>query len=336
MLKFEQNEASPMDDFTREAECTYKDEHYSVRDNGAVLRHSRPGKQPRPTDNQWTFGNPNIKTGYMEIGSARVHIIVATAFYGAKSTKVYVVDHLDTNRRNNRLENLRWLTRLENVLKNDVTRKKIELACGCSIEEFLADPAKFRDRIQEPNVSWMRTVSPEEAKACLQNMQAWAKSDKLPSGGSLGAWVFKPLGTKLRHAEPISEVVASKTFNAVQKNWRVPSEFPCCPQGITQEPITAYYQMLNKGSIFCNNDVYTSIVLNSAISEDGLYLYVITESTAGEKAVKPWGLAKIAYENGRFVHISLGSFFTKDGAEKRFCLAQGLEWTGGDSIDDYC
>jgi hypothetical protein len=33
---------------------------------------------------------------------------------------------------------------------------------------------------------------------------------------------------------------------------------------------------------------------------------------------------------------SLGSFFTKEGAEKQFCLAQDLEWFGGDSVDDYC
>lgn len=25
-------------------ECVYKDEHYSVRDNGAVMRHLREGK----------------------------------------------------------------------------------------------------------------------------------------------------------------------------------------------------------------------------------------------------------------------------------------------------
>jgi len=26
----------------------------------------------------------------------------------------------------------------------------------------------------------------------------------------------------------------------------------------------------------------------------------------------------------------------KDGAEKQFTLAQGFEWTGVDTIDDYC
>lgn len=45
-----------VEDFRQEAECIYKDERYSVRDNGAVFRHPRDGKRPRPTDNQWTFG----------------------------------------------------------------------------------------------------------------------------------------------------------------------------------------------------------------------------------------------------------------------------------------
>ncbi len=68
-------------DFNKEVICSFKDERYSVRDNGAVLRHAREGKRPRPTDNQWTFGKQNDMTGYMEIASVRVHIIVATAFH---------------------------------------------------------------------------------------------------------------------------------------------------------------------------------------------------------------------------------------------------------------
>ncbi|WP_294143305.1 HNH endonuclease signature motif containing protein [uncultured Sanguibacteroides sp.] len=34
---------------------------------------------------------------------------------------IYVVDHIDTNRQNNRIENLRWLTKLENVLLNPIS-----------------------------------------------------------------------------------------------------------------------------------------------------------------------------------------------------------------------
>ena len=51
-------------DCHREVDCIYDDEKYSVRDNGAVMRHPRTGKRPRPTDNKWTFGKPNNQNGY--------------------------------------------------------------------------------------------------------------------------------------------------------------------------------------------------------------------------------------------------------------------------------
>ena len=100
-----------LNDFKKESECIYKDECYSVRDNGAVLRNPRDNKPPRPTDNKWTFGKVNNKTGYLEITSARIHRIVATAFHGEPPTKEHVVDHIDTNKQNNKPENLRWVTR---------------------------------------------------------------------------------------------------------------------------------------------------------------------------------------------------------------------------------
>jgi len=54
-----------------------------------------------------------------------------------------------------------------------------------------------------------------------------------------------------------------------------------------------------------------------------------------EDAMKAWSLAQVNYEDNIYVHTNLGSFFEKVGAEKQFVLLQGLEWTGGDSIDDY-
>lgn len=49
---------SILNDYTEIKECSYKGEHYSVRDNGAVLRHAREGKRIRKDDNTWTFGKP--------------------------------------------------------------------------------------------------------------------------------------------------------------------------------------------------------------------------------------------------------------------------------------
>lgn len=319
-------------------ECHYKNEHYSVRDNGAVLRHPGVDNRSRQYDNKWTFGKLNSKTGYLEIAAVRVHRIVAMAFHGEPPTKEHVVDHIDANKRNNRPENLRWVTRLENVLLNPITAKRIALVCG-SVEAFLANPSKFRDKFQEPNYNWMCTVSSQEAQISLERLLAWAKSDKRPSGGSLGEWVFNRSTWQNQDVETIldvPEIVKSKTLNAGQRDWKVPSEFPCCPQEYSIEPLTTYAEKLKIGSVFCRNEVYSSLVSKSAVSEDRLSLYVITESTEGKDAVKPWALAKITFENGLFIHTSINSFFTKEGAEKQFCLAQGLDWSGGDSIDDYC
>lgn len=124
-----------LNDFKLQNECIYKDEKYSVRDNGAVLRYPPDKKRRRSIDNNWTFGKLNIKTGYLEIASVRIHRIVATAFLGEAPTKEHVVDHIDTNKQNNRPENLRWVTRLENILLNPITARRIELVCG-SFEIF--------------------------------------------------------------------------------------------------------------------------------------------------------------------------------------------------------
>ena len=183
---------TPDSDFNQEITCTYKDELYSVRDNGAVLRHPRINGRLRSTDNQWTFGKLNSKTGYLEIVAVRVHRIVAKAFHGEPPTKEHVVDHIDTNKQNNRPENLRWITRLDNVLQNPITVKRIESICKCSIEAFITNPQKYRDLLSNAptNIQWMRIVSREEAQESLKNLTRWAKTDKPLLGKTLGEWIF--------------------------------------------------------------------------------------------------------------------------------------------------
>lgn len=127
-----------LNDYTQELLCIYKGETYSVRDNGSIMRHPRPDMLFRKKDNLWTFGD-KIHEGYLLFCSERVHRIVALAFHGNPPTSQHVVDHIDTNRQNNRPENLRYLTRLENILNNEITRRKVEYICG-SIEAFLNDP----------------------------------------------------------------------------------------------------------------------------------------------------------------------------------------------------
>jgi len=121
--------------FSREVTCTYRGETYLVRDNGAVLTRRRDHARLRPLDEKWTFGRVNKKRGYMQVASIPVHRVVATAFLGPQPSKDHVVDHIDTNRRNNRPENLRWVTKLENILLNPITARRVEIAYGF-IEHF--------------------------------------------------------------------------------------------------------------------------------------------------------------------------------------------------------
>ncbi len=202
-----------LNDYERELVCQYKGETYSVRDNGSVLRHPKTNKKPRPTDNKWTFGKYNVKTGYAEIAGERVHRIVATAFHGVAPSSQHVVDHIDTNRRNNRPENLRWITKLENILLNPITVKKIEFACD-SIEEFLKDPSKLRQSYIDKDFEWMRTVTKEEASASLERMLGWAKNDTPSYGGSLGEWIYRrSLPKKTIEPEKTSDITLSEDLN---------------------------------------------------------------------------------------------------------------------------
>jgi len=348
-----------VDDYTCEADCVYKEEHYSVRNNGAVMRHAREGKRMRKDDGVWTFGKPNDRTGYMEIAGQRVHRIVAFAFHGEPPTKEYVVDHIDTNRRNNRPENLRWVTRLENALNNPITRARIENICG-SIENFLADPSILRGHEHiDNNFGWMRTVSSEEARASLQRLTEWAKDPPKPQGGAIGEWIYKEvkpysattgMSTLYRgstknleetfHEEQVEppvepnkdDSIPSLTPNAVQIDWRTPSEFPFCPQAATDKPLAEYASRLKRGEPFCRNEIYSSIIDDFALTDGGNALWV---KTHGE-GIKPWALARVVYKDVVYMHYNEGSFFKEDGATKYFTLAQGLEWTGGEVFDDYC
>jgi hypothetical protein len=125
-----------INDFNQVIDCIYKNERYSVRDNGGVFRHPVVGKRARPNDNQWTFGKVNQDSGYMVIASVPIHRIVATAFHGEPPSLGHVVDHIDTNKQNNRQENLRWVTRLENILLNPITAKRIAIVY-CTAFSFL-------------------------------------------------------------------------------------------------------------------------------------------------------------------------------------------------------
>jgi len=377
-----------VDDYNEIKDCIYKDEHYSARDNGAVMRHPREGKKLRKDDNVWTFGKPNDKTGYMEIAGQRVHRIVAFAFLGNPPTDQHVVDHIDTNRRNNRPENLRWLTKLENILCNETTRKKVELICG-SVEAFLNDPTLlFGYETEDKNFSWMKNVTPEEAKNCLDNWKHWAKTaapnpNYKKEERHVGDWIFdKPIikdtnrtsnvvpqfvdnamakDTKVNSS--ISEVEESNTVDtkewlaetfgnkevnneepeydglsdsltpsAKQRYWRTPTEFPCCPAEVTDDGLQVYKDNLKEGVLFSSNNFVKYYVIDKAIIPNKNDLIVLCTNNEGE-VFGAYALCSVKIENGKFVHMSIKRYGSKDVATHFFNLIIGKkEWTEDDFI----
>lgn len=327
-----------LNDYTETKNCFYKGERYSVRDNGAVLRHAREGMRIREKDNVWTFGKPDLNNGYMKMGSEMVHRIVAFAFLGEPPTPQHVVDHIDTNRKNNRPNNLRWLTKLENVLNNPITRKKIEYLCG-SMENFINDPSIIHEFVDKnPSYEWMRTVTQEEAKNSYERLRSWdeLKSNEKSLRGTIGDWIYAPHEVKNEFSYVCSDTAQimyftdSLTPNAIQKHWRTPTEFPLCPSQAGDTPLITYLNNLKKGEIVTRNQ-YTIQIVNDFVLCNNI-LMLRTHAYSG---IKKFAIISITFENGKYVHEGK-QFFKEQGAEKAFILAQGLEWNGEDGIDDYC
>lgn len=319
-----------VDDYNKVKECDYKDDHYSVRDNGSIMRQKRDGKPKRKYDEVWSFGIPNPQTGYMMFCNERVHRIVATAFHGPAPTHDHVVDHIDTNRQNNRPENLRWCTRLENALNNPITRKKIEYICG-SVEAFLENPQLlWGHEMEDSHFSWMKTVTKEEAKNCLDNWSNWANSVK-PESNTIKSehkndkWMFEnPFMNKVpngnggymsidrAHVIPttlISEdteedydnTTESLTPSARQRYWRTPTNFPFCPKIVTDDGLQEYFRSLQIGEVFSKNERYEPYyVVDKGISKEGDSLIVL--ATNRKEGFLSWAITTITIENNKFVH----------------------------------
>jgi len=344
-----------IDDYIEERECDYKGEHYSVRDNGAIMRHAN-GVRRRPIDGRWTFGSKNHHTGYMVFSDVRVHIVVATAFWGANDSTKMVVDHIDTNRCNNRPENLRWVTRLENILLNEVTRKKVEYICG-SIENFLNNPQLlFGHEKEDSNFMWMRTVTKEEAANTLAHWNQLADRSKvtLPNGAQIDEWIYKstqqrkeeslkiatqsrpieiPSHAEAKEAQEVDPFSTGRTL-AYQLGWNPISnpDFPCCPDHVGQDPIAEYFEILKKSTLFVQCK-YGSSTINDC-AKYGNDIYVLTELP---NDIRHWGLVHISWHLDYFLHEALKTYSDENCARRDFTQAIGEEWVGEEEgIDDYC
>ena len=306
--------ADLIDVFDEERQCEYRGEVYSVRDNGAVMRHPREGKKPRRLDNEWTFGKIEKQKGYPVIASVPIHRIVATAFLGEAPSESHVVDHIDTNRQNNRPSNLRWLTRLENIVLNDITRTKLELLCGCSIEDILSDLSILKDKPLTPQFSWMKAMSKEEAEKSLATWRNWAND-------------VAGMNDNERR------VLRENYLDRYDRSGRKGMTYPLEPKG-RDKSLELYYSNLKTNEVFCYKDYkserYSYVITDFCLNKETSVLSVATTNEGNLKSF----LTSVTIEYNDYCYETR-SFFTDEGLEKYMTIARGEKWTGGEVIDDY-
>lgn len=353
-----------IDDYNEVRDCTYKDEHYSARDNGAVMRHQRDGLSKRKLDNVWSFGKLDTSTGYMMFCGKRVHQIVAIAFHGPAPSEQHVVDHIDTNRQNNRPENLRWLTKLENILNNEITRKKVELICG-SVEAFLENPQLlYGHETKDPNFSWMRNVTKEEAQNCLQNWTHWSKtakpnSDYKKAESHVGEGIYSPpkkqksnpiINTlsdwqgdykttekvnyipELEEKEEVAKIEEVEWFDSLtpsaKQSWHTATEFPCCPSEVSDNALLEYKENLKEGALFSKgvyDSFYSYYVISRNINEKKNMLVVLSWNKGEEHYMGTYSLTCVKIEKGYYVHMAFKRFSTKEDATHFYRVLLGEE-----------
>jgi hypothetical protein len=222
------------------------------------------------------------------------------------------------------------VTRLENILLNPITRRRVELVYG-SIDKFFEDPSAQLATDKGEKLAWMRTVTKEEARQCRQKLLRWATSGEAPKNGALGEWVF----ASLQHGDSTENkgdvLIPSLTPTALQRNWKTPSEFPNSPEVIEHGALKDYAEVLSFGTVFSKNVFGESVVVAAEINPDGSVLSVINNMLGN--SVKEWAVTRITQDECHLIHESIGSFFTLQGAMKRHCAI--VEVSLNESIDDY-
>jgi hypothetical protein len=129
----------------------------------------------------------------------------------------------------------------------------------------------------------------------------------------------------------LEQDIPSLTPMALQRTWTTPSEFPCCPTALGSDPLSEYSGNARQGAVFSRNR-YGESSVEMAEQGDG-FLSVLTVFRQ-ENAVKPWAVAKVTIEEGRFVHENIGSYCELNGAKKAHFKLLGIPFPGK-SIDDY-
>lgn len=135
---------------------------YLARDDGRII-----GKRGRPMGNgpaergEYVLIRPVVNGKALAV---RTHVLVCLAFHGP-APPGHEVDHIDRDKGNNRPENLRWLTHLENCRRRKTAayvagvRRRLKLGqTGRSIAELYGISESMVSRIKNGS-RWAQATS---------------------------------------------------------------------------------------------------------------------------------------------------------------------------------
>jgi hypothetical protein len=91
--------------------------------------------------------------GYMMYSGKRVHVLVAETFLGPKPSPEHTVDHIDRDIKNNRVYNLRWASRHEQLMNRDVSLYTYTQVNGFN-GNVLAIFTNLQETMVRLNTSW--------------------------------------------------------------------------------------------------------------------------------------------------------------------------------------
>ena len=115
-------------------------------------------KRPIPKKIYSQNGYVSIKTKH---GNRMAHRLVMYTWCPIEDREAFTVDHLDHNKRNNRVDNLEWVSQTENVMraKDDIVANPIPAIINATAEPTDRDTGKILEEDDDILAHWLTTTT---------------------------------------------------------------------------------------------------------------------------------------------------------------------------------
>ena len=115
-------------------------------------------KRPIPKKIYSQNGYVSIKTKH---GNRMAHRLVMYTWCPIEDREAFTVDHLDHNKRNNRVDNLEWVSQTENVMraKDDIVASPIPAIINATAEPTDRDTGKILEEGDDILAHWLTTTT---------------------------------------------------------------------------------------------------------------------------------------------------------------------------------